>query len=171
VRRFDALSLSLAELALNVLFAVLFLIGAQAVVSGPSTADAADPPAQELARVAGERDALAARLQEALAAEARLQREVDDVYERMAKHGRSDLRPNCPEELFEGTVLSATTIRIGGEVLPLAELDRRFPGTDRRDRPGCVHPVRVRFESMDGRSYERALRALEDRYRVYREDA
>jgi len=174
VRRFDALTLSLAELALNLLFAVLFLMGAQAVVSGESTADAAAPPeavSQELEGVASERDALAARLEEALAAETRLEREIDDVYERMARHGLSDLRPSCPGDLFEGAVLSATTIRIDGEVWPIDELERRFPGTDRRSRPGCVHPVRVRFESMDGRSYERALRALEDRYRVYREDS
>ncbi len=164
MKRFDALSLSLAELALNVLFVVLFLIGVDAVLSRESTAAAPGPQDAVVQELERERDELAARLETT-----RADWKTDDASGRMGV-GLSSLRPNCPEQLFEGTVLSASTIRIEGEVLPISELDRRFPDTDRRTRAGCVHPVRVRFASMDGRAYERALRALEDRYRVYRED-
>jgi len=169
VRRFDALTLSLAELVLNVLFAVLFLIGVGSALSAESTAAAGEPD-EAFAALERERDELAAELAASQAAGARLRSQIDALRERMGRAGRSKLRPNCPGELFEGTVVSASRIRIEDELLPIRELGRRFPGTDRRTRPGCVHAVRVRFESMDGRSYERALRALENRYRVYRED-
>lgn len=168
MRRFDALSLSLAELVLNVLFAVLFLIGVDSALSGESTAAAPESRDALVEDLERERDALSSRLDVALAAEAQAEGRIDDSL--APTGGLSRLRPNCSEQLFEGTVLSATEVRIEAEVLPISELGERFPGTDRRTRAGCVHPVRVRFASMDGRSYERALRALENRYRVYRED-
>lgn len=172
MNRFDALTLSLAELALNVLFALLFLLHADSLLPRHWAPNAPEGGAHALIEeLEEERDALTARLEASRETEAYLQRQIDEVYGRMVSGGLSDLRPNCRDELFEGTVVSASTIRIAGEELPISDLDRRFPGTDRRVKKGCVHKIRVRFESMHGHSYEKALRALENRYRVYREDS
>jgi len=173
VSRFDALTLSLAELALNALFALLFLLAAYSALPQDSVAERPESGGEGLQlavrELAAERQALAGRLDASRAEEARQSRVLDELRRRRAAGLELDPRPSCAGALFAGTVVSAGTIRVDGTELAIADLEQRFPGSDRRVKEGCVHEIRVRFGLADEDARSRALRALEDRYRVHRQ--
>lgn len=196
--RFDALSISLAELALNIMFATIFAFAieggdARHAQSLLEAAPDSNPIRQREIRIRDlmsenallkQRDENAEAVSRMLKADLASERtkvnamreELNLLADDSMKKGRSDIWPTCPgKPLFVANVLSASEIEVEGVMMRIEELDDRYRGRVRSESKysdGCVYEIETRFtERISGADYGKALKALESRFRVRRLDS